>query len=135
VNLSHVGASQASPVRPAGSKGRLDPPAFEVPTAPTPGDPEPAGLPAERPHGPAGAAARSNASDVAMLRRWINHPDLRGELPLPELTAEHSGRGFSKAVAAYEAAGGLTAPPPADPPVAGDPPVVTDPVGDVGEPA
>jgi hypothetical protein len=63
-------------------------------------------------HGLVRAAAHSHRSDVAALRQWINHPDLRSELSLPDLTTEHKGRGFEKAVAAYEAA--TATPPPLD---------------------
>ena len=77
----------------------------------------------EKPHGLVRAAGHSHRSDVATLRQWINHPDLRAELTLPDLAAEHKGNGFQKAVAAYQAAAVTGTPtPPADPA-----PVVTDP--------
>ena len=92
----------------------------------------------ERAHGLVRAAEHSHRSDVAALRQWINHPDLRDDLPLPDLTAEHKGNGFEKAVAAYEAALAVGNPPPAtDPaPVATDPdPVIPDPGPVVSDPA
>ena len=92
---------------------------------------------AEKPHGLVGAADHSHRSDVAALRQWINHPDLRAELPVPDLTAEHKGNGFQKAVAAYQAAAATGTPTPsADPaPVVTDPaPVVTDPAPIVTDP-
>ncbi len=90
-----------------------------------------ADAPAEvKPHGLVRAAAHSHRSDVAALRQWVNHPDLRAELTVPDLTAVHKGNGFQKAVAAYQAAAAIGTPTtPADPaPVVTDPaPVVTDP--------
>jgi hypothetical protein len=81
-------------------------------------------------HGLVRAAEHSNRSDVAALRQWINHPELRDGLTVPDLAAEHKGKGFERAVAAYQAV--APAPPPADPVVVTDPvtpdPVVTDPV-------
>lgn len=92
--------------------------------------PAEAGAPAgDKAHGLVRAAGHSHRSDVAALRQWINHPDLRAELTLPDLGAEHQGNGFRKAVAAYQAAAAIANPtPPADPaPVVTDPaPVVTD---------
>ena len=54
-------------------------------------------------HGLVRAAGHSHRSDVAALRQWINHPDLRSDLALPDRSTEHRGNGFEKAVAAYEA--------------------------------
>ena len=113
MNISPAGASPLPGVRPTGAKGRPESPVVDIPTDP-PGQDKPKGL--------VGAAAHSHGSDVAALRRWINHPDLRDQLPLPDVTAEHQGKGFSKAVAAYEAAAVLV-----DPPVVTDPPVVEEP--------
>jgi hypothetical protein len=103
-----------------------------------PGPAETGTPPGDKAHGPVGAAEHSHRSDVAALRQWINHPDLRAEVPVPDLTAEHKGNGFQKAVAAYQAAAATAAPtPPADPaPVVTDPaPVVTDPAPVVTDPA
>lgn len=73
--------------------------------------------------GVAGAADHSHRSGVATLRQWINHPELRDALGLPDLTAEHHGDGFQKAVEAYQAAAAV-------------PPVVdTDPLVDPTVPA
>lgn len=119
-------------------------PGTDAPTqAPAPETPEtraPAG--SDKAHGLGRTAEYSHRSDVAALRQWINHPDLRSELALPDLTGEHKGNGFQTAVAAYKAiiAIGNPAPstdpapvPEADPvvdpaPAASDPaPVVSDP--------
>jgi hypothetical protein len=118
------------------------PPRARENAAPQPAEvagPAAADAPAEaKPHGLVRAAGHSHRSDVAALRQWINHPDLRAELPVPDLTAEHKGNGFQKAVAAYQAAVAIGTPtPPADPaPVVTDPaPVVTDPAPVVIDPA
>ena len=116
-----------------------DAPAQAPAPAPTsePSQPE---APAEtgKPHGLVRAADHSNRSDVAALRQWINHPDLRSDLTLPDLSTEHKGNGFAKAVAAYEAViavGNNPAPPPDSAPVVTDPdPVVSDPAPVVPEP-
>jgi hypothetical protein len=100
--------------------------------APTPAPaPEPSEAPAEstKPHGLVRAAEHSHRSDVAALRQWINHPDLRSDLTLPDLSTEHKGKGFAKAVAAYEAAVAGATPPPA-----ADAPTVIEPVPVVAEP-
>jgi hypothetical protein len=76
-----------------------------------------------KPHGLVRAAEHSHRSDVAALRQWINHPELRSDLALPDLSTEHKGHGFQKAVAAYEAVIATATPPPAPEPD----PVVTDP--------
>jgi hypothetical protein len=91
----------------------LPPPAVNHARTSSRGD---ATAPAEsgKTHGLVRAAAHSHRSDVAALRQWINHPDLRSELSLPDLTTEHNGRGFEKAVAAYEAATATAIPPPVD---------------------
>jgi hypothetical protein len=87
-------------------------------------------------------------SDVATLRQWVNHPERRDSIALPDLTtAAPHGQGFAKAVAAYQAVLAELAPqvtegPPVDPapvdpapldptpldPTAG--PVVDEPVAD-----
>jgi hypothetical protein len=77
-------------------------------------------------HGLVRAAEHSHRSDVAALRQWINHPDLRSDLSLPELSSEHKGKGFEKAVTAYEAIIAIGNPPSTDPAPIPDP-VVTDP--------
>jgi hypothetical protein len=129
-------AGHARSTRPAEADASAQAPA----PAPTPAlaDPE---APAEtgKPHGLVRAAEHSNRSDVAALRQWINHPDLRDDLPLPDLSAEHKGQGFQKAVAAYKAAG--TGVPATDLPPTNDPalvvdrsPIVTDPALGVTEP-
>lgn len=61
-------------------------------------------------------------SDVATLRQWVNHPDQRAAIVLPDLTSTPRGHGFATAVAAYQAALAELAPPPA-PPAAETPPV------------
>ncbi len=81
-----------------------------------------------KPHGLVRAGEHSNRSDVAALRQWINHPSLRDGLAVPDLAAaEHKGRGFEKAVAAYE--GVAPAPPAPAPPVTDPDPMVADPLG------
>jgi hypothetical protein len=101
-------------------------PAFEAPPAAAPPvTPEPAeaDAPAEgKAHGLARAAGHSNRSDVAALRQWVNHPELRDSLELPDLTAEHNGNGFQKAVAAYEAAIAIANPAVTDTPPASETP-------------
>lgn len=65
-------------------------------------------------------------SDVATLRQWVNHPDRRDAMTLPDVNAtDHRGQGFAKAVEAYRAVLAELPAPPAAPPVT-DP--VTDPV-------
>jgi hypothetical protein len=131
-------AGHARSTRPA----EADAPAQAPAPAPSPPPTEPeASAETAKPHGLVRAADHSHRSDVAALRQWINHPDLRSELALPDLTAEHKGNGFAKAVAAYEAAVASATPPPAtdappatDPPPASDPPSVGDP-GAVADPA
>ena len=77
------------------------------------------------------AAGGSRRSDVAALRQWINHPDLRVDLALPDLAAERKGNGFERAVAVYEAAIAI-----GPPPITTDSdPVTTDPAPVVSEPA
>jgi len=115
-----------SQARPTG-RSEASPPA-ETPVAETPAEDGKA-------HGLVRAAEHSHRSDVAALRQWINHPDLRDALTLPDLSTEHKGNGFRKAVAAYEAAIGTGTPAPAPDPVVTDPtPVVTDPVPVVTDP-
>jgi len=89
--------------------------------------------------GPAGTAGMSHRSDVAALRQWINHPERRNELPLPDLTADHHGTGFQKAVAAYQAATATVDPAPVTAPVVDPAPVtgsgsVTDPAPSTNTP-
>lgn len=65
-------------------------------------------------------------SDVATLRQWVNHPDRRDAMTLPDVDASgRRGQGFAKAVEAYRSVLAELPPPPAAPPVT-DP--VTDPV-------
>ena len=133
-------ASQARATR----RPETDAPA-QAPAPTTTPEPSQTEAPAEtaKPHGLVRAADHSHRSDVAALRQWINHPDLRSDLSLPDLATEHKGNGFAKAVAAYEAAIASAAPQPAtdpDPvvpdPVVTDPdPVVTDPAPVVTDPA
>ena len=95
--------------------------------APTP-EPSQPKVPAEtgKPHGLVHAADHSHRSDVAALRQWINHPDFRSDLSLPDLSTEHEGKGFQKAAAAYEAASAIATPQATDSPPATDPaPIVT----------
>ena len=105
-------------------RSETDAPAQAPAPAPTsePSQPE---APAEiaKPHGLVRAAEHSHRSDVAALRQWINHPDLRSDLDVPDLATERKGNGFVKAVAAYEAATAIANPPPVSDP----PPVTTDP--------
>ena len=130
-----ISGSTAAPlptVNPTGrTTGRAATPAADTTpaTAPVevPATPEPGA--GEKAHGLVKAAGHSHRSDVAALRQWINHPELRADLALPDLTAEHHGNGFQQAVAAYEAATAIGTPVPvADPaPVPDVPLVVTDP--------
>ena len=102
--------------RPSGRPDAAAPAETAPPPAPvTTPEPEVSEAPAEsgKAHGLVRAAEHSHRSDVAALRQWINHPDLRSDLTLPDLSTEHKGRGFEKAVAAYEAAMGSAAAPPA----------------------
>jgi hypothetical protein len=124
-------ASQARATR----RPEADAPAQAPAPAPTPETSEP-DAPAEtgKPHGLVRAAEHSNRSDVAALRQWINHPDLRSELAPSDLTVEHKGNGFAKAVAAYESIIAIGSPPASSDPVVPDPvvpePVVPEPVPD-----
>ena len=109
----------------------------QAPAPATTPEPSQPAAPAEtaKPHGLVRAADNSHRSDVAALRQWINHPDLRSDLTLPDLSTEHKGNGFAKAVAAYEAAIASAAPPSDPAPVVTDPdPVVTDPAPAVTDP-
>lgn len=95
-------------------------PAAPAPTSETSG----AEAPAEsgKPHGLVRAAEHSHRSEVAALRQWINHPELRDSLTVPDLAAEPNGSGFQKAVAAYEAAIATANPPATDTPPASETP-------------
>jgi hypothetical protein len=136
MRISGSPAPSLPPVSHARSTGRPETtfPA-EVAQSPAPAETPQSGAPAEaeRAHGLVGAAGHSHRSDVAALRQWINHPDLREDLTVPDVSAEHKGNGFAKAVAAYENVMASTAPVVTDPivtdPVVTDPsPVVTDPI-------
>jgi hypothetical protein len=105
---------------PAADAAATEPAATEPApaTATSPGAELPATEPVEpKDHGPA-AAAGSHRNGVAALRQWINHPSRRAGMEPPDLTAPHHGKGFEKAVAAYQAAAVPTAadPPPTTPP-------------------
>ena len=93
------------------------------PDAPVPGAPAADGAPSPVDAGGRGSRSQGaeHRSDVATLRQWVNHPDRRDAIALPDLAADHHGQGFAKAVAAYQAVVAATAPPAADPVVA--PPV------------
>ena len=121
---------------PAATQGRVTrrpetaAPAQAPAPAPT-SEPSP-DAPAEtaKPHGLVRAAEHSHRSDVAALRQWINHPGVRSDLTLPDLSTEHKGNGFAKAVAAYEATIASATPPPApdaEPVVSEPDPIVPDP--------
>lgn len=130
------------PLGPGTPSGRADAAAtpFAAPadapdeTAPDPAEPgsvtgsappaEPTGS------GLAGAVGVSHRSDVAALRQWINHPELRNDLPLPDLTVDHHGTGFQKAVAAYQAATATVDPAPVTAPVTDPAPIASTPVVD-----
>jgi len=60
-------------------------------------------------------------SDVATVLQWINHPDLRESLVLPDLQATHNGKGFANAVAAYQAVLAELTPPVTEEPVPPEP--------------
>jgi len=118
--------------RPSGRPDASGPAEAAAPSAPVsiPETPEPDSPPESgEAHGLVRAAEHSHRSDVAALRQWINHPDLRSDLPLPDLSTEHNGKGFEKAVAAYQAIIGAGSTPATDPaPVVTNPaPVGTDP--------
>jgi hypothetical protein len=124
-------AGQSRSARTPKTATPLELPAPETPTTDAPSE-------GDRPHGPQAAAEHSHRSDVAALRQWINHPEARADLALPDLAAEHKGNGFQKAVAAYQAMMASSNPtPPTDPaPVVTEPaPVVTEPAPVVTEPA
>src|SRR3954453_21235605 len=114
----NVSALHRPPFAPANSR----PPSATPPAA----DP-PATDPGEKPaHGLVGGAGDSHRSSVAALRQWINHPERRAEMGTPDLTATHHGKGFEKAVAAYQAAIAgaptVTDPAPTTPPESTTPP-------------
>lgn len=109
-----ISGSNAPPMPSVNAPGRSQAAApVEAPTEP-PALPAEADTPAqEKAHGLVRAAEHSNRTDVAALRQWINHPELRADLALPDLTAPARGKGFERAVAAYTAAAGDGTPPPA----------------------
>lgn len=122
---------------PSRARGIAAPQSAELAGPVEPGGPAEADAPArDKARGLVRAADHSHRSDVATLRQWITHPELRSELTLPDLAAEHKGNGFQKAVAAYQAAVAIANPtPPADPAPVTDPaPVVTDPAPVVTDP-
>lgn len=135
--LPPAATSQTRGAGRPGPGGPVETPPAPVaaPTDETPGAEAPAE--GEKAHGPVRAAEHSNRSDVAALRQWINHPELRSDLALPDLSAEPKGNGFAQAVAAYQAIIAIGTPPATDPvvtdpaptdPPAGADPVVSDPV-------
>jgi len=109
-----------------------DAPAQAAPDPAEPGSVTGSASPAEpTASGLAGAAGVSHRSDVAALRQWINHPERRNDLPLPDITVDHHGTGFQKAVAAYQAATAAADPAPvADPAPSTNTPIVEPPTTD-----
>lgn len=120
VNQARSSARREAAAPVEGGPVRIPATAAETPEADAP-------VETGRAHGLVRAAEHSHRSDVAALRQWINHPERRDNLALPDLSAEHKGNGFAQAVAAYEAVIAMAEPPPATDPVTTDP-VVTDPV-------
>lgn len=112
--------SAAAPARRSRAEAADGPPA--------PGAPTEDSAPASRGRG------ADHRSEVATLRQWVNHPELRASTELPDLEGSHPGQGFAKAVAAYQAVVAETAPPAVTPPV-DETPVVTPPVDEVVVPA
>jgi hypothetical protein len=141
MRISGSHPSPPLPPNPAGrDAGRAEDAAAVTAPAPAPAEtaeaPAPEAPAEEKAHGLVGAADHSHRSDVAALRQWINHPELRGDLALPDLAAEHHGNGFHQAVAAYEAVIALADPAPAaDTPAVVDPVPVTDPAPVTADPA
>lgn len=127
-------ASQARSTRRPEADAAAQAPAPATVPVPETSEPE---APAEtgKAHGLVRAAEHSNGSDVAALRQWINHPDLRSDLALPDLSAEHKGNGFAKAVAAYESIIAIGDPPASTDPAPVPDPVVSDPVVSDPDPA
>jgi hypothetical protein len=125
----NVSASHASSMAAAHARPRPAPPTGPAATDPAPAPVVPTEPPAEKAHGPGRDAAQLHRSEVATLRQWINHPERRTDLELPDLAAAHKGNGFQKAVAAYQAAVGVT-PPATDPAPVVDPPVIDPPLID-----
>jgi hypothetical protein len=136
-------SDSTAPLSPAASHARSTgrseagaPPEAPAPPAPieVPETSE-TGAPAEtgKAHGLIRATEHSHRSDVAALRQWINHPDLRSDLPLPDPSAEHKGNGFQQAVAAYEAI--IAIGNPSTDPARVPEPVVSDPAPVVSDPA
>src|SRR4051812_46259466 len=132
----NVSALHRPPFATANSRPPSATPPAAAPPAPDPGPAATAPAtavtePVEKPaHGLVGGAGDSHRSGVAALRQWINHPERRAEMGTPDLTATHHGKGFEKAVAAYQAAIAgaptVTDPAPTTPPESTTPPV-TDP--------
>lgn len=60
-------------------------------------------------------------SDVATVRHWVNHPDERATIVLPDLTAPRQGQCYTKAVATYQAVVAQLAPPPTPDPAPRNP--------------
>jgi 5'-nucleotidase len=103
---AHTPAPRTPPAEPSTT------PSAAAPTPAPTTTPAPAAPPA---HGK-GAEHRS---DVATLRQWLNHPDRRDGITLPDLTVPAShGHGFANAVAAYQAVLAELVPPTAEPPPA-----------------
>jgi hypothetical protein len=118
-------AATAATTRRSRPEATDTPPAAPAAPAPAPA-PAPAAAPPTEGSAPAthGRGAE-HRSDVATLRQWVNHPELRSSITLPDLEAPHKGQGFAKAVEAYQAVIAATAPPA---PPTDETPVVTDPV-------
>ena len=113
---------RAGTAKPLTHEAQAPAPTFD-PAASVAGEAEAqADAPADgRSSGLVGAAAHSHRSDVAALRQWINHPDLRDALGLPDLTGEHQGNGFAKAVEAYQSVAPVADPPAEAPTTVVDP--------------
>jgi len=88
-------------------------------------EPTAAPAPAASPKPGRGAEHRS---DVATLRQWVNHPERRDAIALPDLEATGGSKGFANALAAYRSVLAELAPPPAPPAPVVDP--VVDPTVD-----
>jgi hypothetical protein len=89
------------------------------PSAPAAAAPAPASATTPAPAPAAHGKGAEHRSDVATLRQWLNHPDRRDGITLPDLTVPAShGHGFANAVAAYQAVLAELVPPTAEPPPA-----------------